>query len=400
MDSSVKRRLYFDHAATRFPKPTAVIDAMRQYSLNDEAAFGRGAYRSAQLSAQLVANLRREIASWIGCDFDQEISFHAGATEALNTLIQGFLRPGDHVVTTVAEHNSVLRPLRHLELERQIEWSAVGADSGGLVSAGAVLAAVRPETRLVAVVHGVNVNGVVQPIEEIGQKLRESFPDTQKPLFLTDAAQTFGHLPISVTRSGLDAVVAPGHKGGQGPLGTGFLYVRERFHRELRPLIHGGTGSRSESLEMPVEYPTSFEAGNLNVPALAGWLAGLRAYRGDTTAESALIETRLRMKELAGALYHRLGQIKRVRIIGRPKTPVLPVASLAIEGLSAADAAMILDTEFGIEARSGLHCAALIHKSIGSPQDGTLRLSCSETTSLEDLDELAEALAEISSATD
>jgi selenocysteine lyase/cysteine desulfurase len=298
------------------------------------------------------------------------------------------------VVTTAAEHNSVLRPLHHLAMQQVIEITVVPVDQAGTVDADAVLRAVRPETRLVAVVHAANVNGAVQPVRAIGHALATAGAE-HKPLLLCDAAQTFGHMPLSVAAEHLDLLAAPGHKGGGGPLGTGFLYVRRCVQHQLLPTRFGGTGTQSESLEMPTDFPSAFEAGNLNVPALAGWRAGLNERRGDRPAGQVLEATAERMRVLAEQLHARLEAIPNLRVVGRPAKLDLPVASLAVPGLAASEAALILDTEFGIEVRSGFHCAALVHQAIASPPDGTLRVSCGETTESAELDALVEALAEL-----
>ncbi|MCA9137602.1 MAG: aminotransferase class V-fold PLP-dependent enzyme, partial [Planctomycetales bacterium] len=324
-------------------------------------------------------------------------SFHSGGTEALNTALFGILRPGDHVVTTAAEHNSVLRPLHHLVNHHHVNWTIVPVDAQGMVSTDDVIAAITPATRMLAIVHAANVNGAIQPVHQIGRRLKERFTNGPKPILFCDAAQSFGHLPLSVHDALIDVLAAPGHKGGCGPLGTGFLYVHQRLHDAIGPLIFGGTGTHSESLEMPNDYPSSFEAGNMNVPALAGWLAGLRSRTERCTPIQATQESAHQLCELAQQLYGGLRQINGVRIIGQPETPLLPVASISIDGYAAGDAAMILDSEFGIEVRSGLHCAALIHKAIGSPPDGTIRISCGETTTSDELQHLMVALAELTS---
>jgi len=387
------RRIYLDNAATRFPKPSVVMETMLAYSRSDEAAAGRGAYERSRRASQTVARLRQELATWLDAASDQEISVHPGGTAALNAAIFGVLSPGDHVVTTAAEHNSVLRPLHHLASSNRIEWTVAAADETGRVSSKTVLDAVRPNTRLVAVLHAGNVNGAVQPIKEIASSLGR--PGSQRPLLLCDAAQSFGHLPISVTKTAIDLLAAPGHKGGAGPLGTGVLYAAQHVHGQLKPTIYGGTGSQSESLEMPSDYPALMEAGNLNVPALAGWLAGLQSRRGNQPANVCLEASAERLRRIAETLYETLESIEGVQIIGHPGLVQLPVASIAMRGLDASELAMILDGEFGIEVRSGLHCAALIHDAIGSPPGGTLRISASEDTSDDDLNHLAEALTEI-----
>lgn len=391
----MKPRVYLDHAATSFPKPPITLETMHSFSTDREAAVGRGAYRSSRQAGEVVARLRREIANWIGADSDQEISLHAGGTEALNTAIFGLLKAGDHVVTTAAEHNSVLRPLHHLATQGTISWTIVPVNACGQVSPDQILSAVTDQTRMVAVVHAANVNGTVQPIREIGQRIRAACDAESKPVLLCDAAQSFGQLSIAVNDDCLDLLAAPGHKGGCGPLGTGFLYVRKPVQTRLQPFLFGGTGTHSESLAMPRDYPTSFEAGNMNVPALAGWLAGLRWRRENSTVQQVQEASQQRLQSLAAELYNGLEQIPGVTIIGKPSQPVLPVASIAIGDLPVGDAAMILDSEFGIEVRSGMHCAALIHEAIGSPPDGTLRISCGESTTLQELQALFAALHEI-----
>lgn len=372
-----------------------VLETMREFSRHQEAAVGRGAYRSSQNAGAILSRLRLELATWIDAGDPNEISFHSCGTTALNTAIFGFLKQGDHVVTTAAEHNSVLRPLKHLVDAGVITWTIVPVDAAGVVSVESVIDAVEPDTSLVAVTHAANVNGAVQPIAEIGNGLRNRFDPAKRPAFLCDAAQTFGCLPLSVGEMNLDFVAAPGHKSGCGPLGTGFLYARTTQHPRMRPTIFGGTGTQSESLDMPHDYPGAFEAGNQNVPALAGWLAGLQAMRGSSSAQTHLAETEERLKDLARSLYDRLQSIDVMRIVGIPNEVRLPVASVAIDGLPASDLAMILDSEFGIETRSGMHCAAMIHEAIGSPSEGTLRMSASDSTSSEELDALENALREI-----
>lgn len=394
----MKRRIYLDHAATRFPKPIEVLDAMHAFSCREEAAVGRGAYRSSQAAGEIVSQLRRQLARWLDADSALEISLHAGGTEALNAALFGILRPGDHVVTTAAEHNSVLRPLAHLANLGTITWDVVPVDATGTASVNEVLRLIRPETRIVTMVHAANVNGAVQPVAELGEALTQRF-GSEKPLLLCDAAQTFGHLPLSVNEARIDLLAAPGHKGGRGPLGTGLLYVRHSIRQAIRPFLFGGTGTRSESLEMPTDYPTAMEAGNMNVPALAGWLAGLKSATQDQPPQQVLEQCAARSRQFAIDLYSLLEAIPGVRVIGKPDAPLLPVASIQVDGLPASDAAMILDQEFGIEVRSGLHCAALIHDAIGSPPDGTLRISAGETTTADEFKILEDALREILGST-
>ncbi len=377
-------RIYLDNAATSWPKQDVVLQAMDRFTRHCGAASGRGGYQSATVADRIVATTRRLIAKRIDAESAECISLHGNGTMALNAAIHGLLRPGDHVVSNAAEHNSVLRPLHHLESVGMIGLTIVPTDDAGTVAAEQLLDAVKPNTRLVTLTHASNVTGSVQPIAQVGGGLRD-----HPAYFLCDAAQTFGTLPINVRRSGIDLLAAPGHKASGGPLGTGFLYASSTVHEQLRPSIQGGTGSQSESLEMPKSMPAKLEAGNLNVPALAGWNAALE------TLSDAEMKSRLRiMSQLANFMLQELAHIPGVRLFGR--SLALPIASIAIEGYAVGDVATILDTEFGIETRAGMHCAALIHSFLGSGPEGTLRISAGHTTSMSAIKSAIDAIRTIS----
>lgn len=383
-------RLYLDHAATSWPKPRDVLSSITSHVETCGAAAGRGAYETSRQSDKIVSSLRAEIAKWIGAESANEISFHANGTAAINAAFGGILRDGDHVVTTAADHNSVLRPLHGLASTGKIDYSIVAIDSRGRVNPDDVRSAMTQRTRLVAVTAASNVTGTVQPISEIGDEIadyRASHPS--EALFFVDAAQSLGYLSMDVVSSKIDLLAAPGHKGMQGPLGTGFLYARQAVHESIRPTILGGTGSVSESLEMPQDYPIKLEAGNLNVPALAGWLAALQSVPPPTVAYESVIA------DLAEELYRGIREIPGVRIFADREHPLLPIASIEIAGLSPQDLAMILDSEYGIETRSGFHCAAKVHEAIGSNQQGTLRISAGRTTSFSQTERLVESLRDI-----
>jgi cysteine desulfurase family protein len=377
------RRIYLDHAATSWPKSDRVLDAMFQFARDCGAAAGRGGYQSAAQSNQVASMTRRAIATLIGAPSSECISFHANGTSALNAAIHGLLHADDHVVTTAAEHNSVLRPLRFLQQHRGLKLTVVPVCSSGHVDLDQLMEAVTAETRLVAVTHASNVTGAVQPIAEVGQALKNS-----SAIFLCDAAQTFGLLPIDVASMGIDLLAAPGHKGSGGPLGTGFLYVSQAIQEQLVPMLQGGTGSQSESLEMPMSMPSMLEPGNLNVPALAGWLQALRELQSCDLV--ARVET---MRRLAIRLHERLAAIDHIQVFGTASQ--LPIASIAVDGLSPTDVAAILDAEYGIETRAGMHCAALIHCHLGSSPGGTLRISGGHTTTDQEIDCVSESLREI-----
>lgn len=377
---SQRKRIYLDHAATSWPKSDAVLEAMGRFARECGAAAGRGGYQSAAQADQIVALTRRSIATLIGAAKAECVSLHSNGTAALNAAIHGVVRPGDHVVTCAAEHNSVLRPLHHLEKRSSIRLTVIPTNASGIVDVDQLLDAVTDETRLVTLTHASNVTGAVQGVTEVGQALAN-----RGAIFLCDAAQTFGTLPIDVAATGIDLLAAPGHKASGGPLGTGFLYAAESVHAMLVPHVQGGTGSQSESLEMPSTMPSMMEAGNLNVPALAGWSVALGELRSSDAAARAH-----HARALASRLHDELASIDHIRVFGGVSE--LPIASLAIEGLSPSDAAVILDAEFGIETRAGMHCAALIHPFLGSDPEGTLRISAGHTSTDADVDAAIESL--------
>lgn len=383
---AIENRIYLDHSATSWPKPAAVLDAMDRFARFEGRSAGRGGYRSALNSDAVVMSTRRAIARLINAESPDCISFHANGTAALNAAIGGMIRQNDHVVTTAAEHNSVLRPLHHLQKTRNLRLTIVPCDEQGIVVADQLMAAVTDETRMVALTHANNVTGAIQPISDVGARLQG-----HPAILLCDAAQTFGAIPIDVLQSGIDLLAAPGHKAGRGPLGTGFLYAATGVHDQLTPVLQGGTGSQSESLEMPHSLPAKLEAGNLNVPALAGWLAGL-----SDVDQIEIEQSQRRCQELASMLHTGLGEIEHVRVFGQPC--LLPIASIAVEGLSPVDLASVLDVDFHIEARAGLHCAALIHHHLGSDPEGTVRISAGATTTDEEIKAVTGAIQVIAAS--
>lgn len=383
---SAQRRVYMDHAATSWPKSDAVLKAMDQFARDCGAAAGRGGYRSAAAADQVVQLARRTIATQIDAGSSDCISFHANGTTALNAAIYGLLRPGDHVVASAAEHNSVLRPLHDMEVQHQVRLSIVPTDQDGRVHSTDMISAIEKDTRMVALTHASNVTGAVQPIEEIGRYLGD-----HRAVFLCDAAQTFGTIPISVRQSNIDLLAAPGHKSSGGPLGTAFLYTAPQLHEQMTPWMRGGTGSRSESMDMPQAMPEKLEAGNLNVPAIAGWNAALQDCRAETWNQRIQ-----HARTLAARMHAGLAALDNVHVHGQPG--ILPIASLTIDHLAPGDAAAILDAEYGIEARAGMHCAAMIHRHLGTHPEGTLRISAGHTSKETEIDHVIEALSGIVSA--
>ena len=379
-------KLYFDHAATGWPKDESVYRAVETQMRNIGVSAGRGAYARSVVGGRVLDDCRTRAAQLLHSDpAGHWILSHSG-TAALNQAIHGILRAGDHVVTTAADHNSVLRPIEWLRERGLITATIVPCNSKGCVDPDDVLDAVRAETRMIAMTHASNVTGAINSVEEIGCRIASS----RNPacLLLCDAAQTAGLLPIHIQDAQIDLLAAPGHKGLGGPLGTGLLYVGPRASSQIEPLMQGGTGSQSDSLAMPSQLPGRLESGNQNVPALAGLAAGLsialktdldKVYRQNLQRVVRLVDT---LGEQTRFQVHSAGQ--------------LPIVSLTDHELDPFELSSILDGEFNIETRAGLHCAPLIHGVLGTLPQGTLRISFCHQTSDEDFNTLMRALMEIS----
>lgn len=379
-----QRRIYLDHAATSWPKSNAVLAAMHDFQLNCGVSAGRGDYGSASEASRTLAQTRRRIAELIHAPSENCISFHASGTLALNAAIYGILKPGDHIVTTAAEHNSVLRPLHQMAKQGTIKLDVAPVNPFGIVETEELLSLVTDQTSLVAVTGASNVTGGVQPIQKIGSRLK------QLPCrLLCDAAQTFGGIPIDVQASAIDLLAAPGHKCSGGPLGTALLYVAPDLHEFIAPSVLGGTGSVSESLEMPGSMPGKLEPGSLNVPAIAGWLAALNSI------DQQSIEDRMTGQlDLSYQMHQSLGQCGGIKLFSRPSP--IAIASLQLYDLAPSDLSMILDSEFRIETRSGYHCAALIHRFLGSESCGTLRISLGEASLHSDVQYAVDCITSVS----
>jgi cysteine desulfurase / selenocysteine lyase len=380
------QRIYLDNAATSYPKPPGVMEAVERALRDEGAAEGRSATRAALRVHEVVARCRERAARLLGATQSERIVFTFNGTDSLNLALHGLLRPGDHVVTSAIEHNSVLRPLRNLR-DRGVEVSYVPGDSEGRVNPDEVKRALRDNTRLVALVHASNVTGTIQPIDSVGELAREA-----GAFFLVDAAQTAGHLPIDVSRSPIDILAAPGHKGLLGPLGTGVLYVAQDVEEQLQSVRQGGTGSNSEDDLQPARLPDKYECGNHNVPGLFGLEAALAWIE-----ERTIAELRRHERALTEQLVTALAPIKGLRIYGpQSAEDRVGVVSVTLDGFEPQELATILDGSFGIETRAGLHCAPGVHRCLGTfAGGGTLRFSVGPFTTGAEIEAAATALGSI-----
>ncbi len=344
---------------------------------------GRSGHALSIRSARDLFVARERLAEMFGTKDSSRFIFTENATYALNQAVKGILRPGDHVVTTSMEHNSVMRPLRRME-ESGVSVTVVPADRTGVVSANAVAAAIGGKTRLVAVVHASNVSGAIQPVAEIVRAARKAGAFT-----LVDAAQTAGSLPFSLAKVPVDLLAVSGHKGLLGPQGTGFLYVREGV--PLVPLVEGGTGSRSESDHQPDFYPDALESGTRNSVGIAGLAVSLR-----WLLRTGVETVRRKERELLGVLLEGMEKIPGVSVFG-PKDPArrISLVSFLVEGMDPAAVGMRLEREFGILVRSGLHCSPNSHRTLGTFPEGTVRVSPGPFNTAKDISRFLAALRRI-----
>ena len=374
--------MYLDNAATSFPKPEKVYQAVLHAMRDVGASPGRGGYRRSLEAGRILFQARETAAGFFSVSDSSRIIFTQSATGALNLALQGTLAPGDHVVTTSMEHNSLLRPLYALR-NKGVELSIVPAGPDGVVSVEDIYRAMRVNTRMIAVSHVSNVCGAIQPILPLAKLCREA-----GALFLVDAAQSAGYLPIDVERFSIDLLAVPGHKGLLGPGGTGLLYVAP--HVPLTSVIQGGTGSHSTAEEQPQIMPDGFESGTHNLPGIAGLQAGI-----EFILEQGLSAVHQHEHELLNQAEQRLRDIPGVTVYG----PIDPsdrcsVLSFTASGVDPAILAAELDHGFDIAVRAGLHCAPLAHRTLGTLPGGTTRVSPGWFTTSEDIAFFSDAVVQ------
>jgi cysteine desulfurase / selenocysteine lyase len=383
------KRIYLDNAATSWPKPDVVYDVVDRYLRENGAPAGRSAYREAIDVEGMIASARSSIARIIGADHAKQVVFTFNGTGALNLAIHGLLRSGDHAICTDADHNSVLRPLRHLEEHGGVEVTRVPCTSSGWVDPDDVRRATRPNTRLVAMLHASNVTGVIEPAAEVAEIAHQ-----HGALFLLDAAQSLGHWPVSVNELSVDVLAAPGHKGLLGPLGTGLVYIRDGIETAIESIAQGGTGTQSNEDRQPESIPDKYESGNHNVPGLVGLAAAVGWLENRGLQSICQHEN-----ELGDQLRERLRRIPGVRLHGPASgEPAVAVVSISIEGYDPQEAAAVLDSTFRVQVRAGLHCAGRLHAVLGTLQrGGTIRFSAGAFNAQADIDAAVAAVEEIAS---
>lgn len=367
--------IYLDNAATSFPKPETVYTEMDKCMRTYCANPGRGSHSMSVQSAIAVNSTREKISKLLNIKDYLNICFTKNATEALNVAIYGCLMPGDHVITTCMEHNSVLRPLHTLQKANKIKLTIVNGDSLGRIDPQKIKKSINKKTKLIVCTLSSNVNGIILPVKEIGNIAVEN-----EVLFLLDASQGLGSIPIDLATINASMVAFPGHKGLLGPQGTGGLYISPRV--KLKPLMAGGTGSRSESMMQPNILPDRFESGTLNTPGIVG-LGAAVAFIDKT----GLNTIRDKKDMLTKRLYNGIAQNKHIKIYSPEDTKENSgIVAFNIKGIDSSEISYLLDEKFNIACRAGLHCAPLAHKHFGTQESGIIRLSIGYFNSVSEID--------------
>lgn len=381
--ASVETIRYFDHAATSWPKPAAVSDAMAVAMVEAGGNPGRSAHALGLAAARAVEHARSRVAGFLGVRDARDVALVPGCTFGLNTVLKGALMPGDRVVVSSVEHNAVARPLRALAAAG-VAVERVPADSRGVIDAEDVERAVAAApTRMVVCQHASNVTGAVQPVGDI-----VDIAHAHGAAAVVDGAQAAGHLPLDLTALGADAYVAPGHKGLLGPQGIGIVYLAPDF--EPAELVQGGSGSHSEEPEQPRVRPDRYEAGTGNVIAAAGLAAAIEYL------EPHAEEIRVRERALTRRLHEGLLELPGIRVLGPDLGEErVPVVSVVHAQLTPDEMAFALDRRWGIAVRAGLHCSPWTHEAIGTLETGALRFSIGWNLDESDVDAALEAMREL-----
>ena len=376
--------IYLDNAATTFPKPASVLNRMVETYLEMGVSPGRGSYDLAVEAEELVNSIRLKLANFFGAPDPDRVVFTSNATDALNLVLQGMLNPGDHVVSTQLEHNSVLRPLNHLHMKGIIEYDLIPFNGKGIVDPGDIVNAIRPNTKLVIMCHASNVLGTVQPVREIGRLCAER----GVPLFI-DAAQSAGVIPIDMKSWSLAGVAFTGHKSLLGPTGIGGLALNQGI--EIEPTHFGGTGVDSKSMVHTETFPHRLEAGTLNLLGIIGISEAL-----DFLRKEGIEAIHGREMELLRRLRDGLSFLKGIDIFcAEDLSNHVGLLTVNVKNIDPEDVGAILDADFGIAVREGLHCAPLVHESLGTSPKGGVRFSLGPFTTEEDIDQTLAAMAEI-----
>ena len=391
----MSRRVYMDNAATSFPKPEGVLQAMTDYSVRLGASPGRGAYAEARESGMLMNQCRVRINQLINGEDPNHIIFTLNTTDALNIAIRGIVHPGAkkrHVIATWLDHNSILRPFNMMASHEDVEQTRIECDPvTGLVDLDDIRKAIRPDTGLIALLHGSNVSGTLQPIHEIG-KIAKEYGIT----YLVDAAQSLGHTPLDVQADNIDLLAFPGHKGLLGPLGTGGLYIKPGIEKMMRTVKEGGTGSVSELDTQPDFMPDRFEPGSHNAIGIIGLSEGVQ-WILDQGVDAVWEHEQELVREMLKGLKDK-DRMPGLTFYGpQDEKNRCGVFSIRIDGFDKpVTLSDVLEERFGLLTRSGIHCAPLAHKTIGTHGlGGTTRMSFGPFLTTDDVQYACDAVSKI-----
>ncbi|MEN1966539.1 aminotransferase class V-fold PLP-dependent enzyme [Lentibacillus sp. N15] len=381
--------IYFDQAASSFPKPPEVVNAMVDVMENYSANPGRGGHRLARKASEIINQTREKAAALFGLQDPKRALFYYNATLALNQAIKGLpWKEGDHVIATSFEHNSIRRPLEYIKKTFGVSVTYIPWKGSSTAFVKDVQQAIQPATTLIAMTHASNVTGSVIPLQDIMDTAK-----TNGILTLVDASQTAGHLPINMQQTGIDMLAFPGHKGLLGPQGTGMLLVKKGV--ELEPIHHGGTGGFSDNPNQPDQWPERLESGTLNTPGIAG------LYAAFTTYEQRKTDNVPRETLLANQLYRGLQHISGVKCYGPSEVEArMPIVAFNIMDVDSQEVATILDSHYDIAVRAGLHCSPLTHEMLETTDQGIVRASLGFCNSEGEVQEFLQAITEIAAAYD
>ncbi|MCL7747479.1 aminotransferase class V-fold PLP-dependent enzyme [Halalkalibacter alkaliphilus] len=377
--------IYFDHAASSYPKPEQVAIAMHEAVASYSANPGRGGHKLAEQAREVIEQARKKIATMFGAPNKKHVWFYQNATMALNQAILGFpFQEGDHVVATMFEHNSIIRPLEKLASEKGIAITYVEPNEEGIIAVEEFEKACTEKTCMFAISHASNVTGAVISISDVSKIAKE-----REIVVLLDASQTAGTIPIDIEKDAIDLLAFAGHKSLLGPQGTGVLISKDDYN--LSPLVVGGTGNQSELLHQPHSWPNRYEAGTLNTPGIAGLSAGI-----DAVVEMGIEDIWKHEKELMDHFLKGLAGISGVSSYGpsdlSKRVAVIP---FEIDGVESHEAAMILDEHYQIAVRAGMHCAPKTHQALQTSEKGLIRVSFGPYNTIKEVDTLLEAIEEI-----
>ncbi len=381
----METKIYFDNGSTSWPKAPGVAEAMAELLAKGAFNINRGNYEGAYEVESIVLDTREQLARLFGAPDSRHVIFSPGITYSLNTFIKGFLKPGDHVVVTGIEHNAVMRPLRQMEAAG-VAWDAAGTDMEGTVLPEEVEALIKPNTKAVIVSHASNVCGTVVPIEEIGEICRR-----RQIFFVVDSAQSAGTLEVNMQKCHVDFLAFTGHKGLLGPQGIGGFLLSEELNSQMKPFVAGGTGSQSDSFDMPEDLPDKYESGTMNLPGIIGLHAALSYIE-----KTGISEIHKKKMELTGYFLEKIKEIPDIRIVGKQGLEDR-VAVVSLDFLKADNAVVAfgLETDAGVMTRVGLHCAPLAHKSLRTYPQGTVRFAFSASNTKEEIDRCVEGIREL-----